>query len=124
LVLYIEDNPVNLVLMESMLERMPEVRARCVISATEGLALAAVEPPGLILLDLQMPVMDGFEVLRRLRADPALCDIPVYAVSANAQALDIEAARTAGFDGYLTKPIQLDTLIATVRGALRARARS
>ncbi len=121
LVLYIEDNPVNLELMTAMLARMAEVRARCVISAREGLALAAAEPPDLILLDLQMPVMDGFEVLRRLRADPALRDIPVYAVSANALSLDIEAARAAGFDGYLTKPIQLDTLIDTVRGALRAR---
>jgi CheY-like chemotaxis protein len=119
-VLYIEDNPVNLTLMESMLERMPEVYACCVNSGTEGLVLAAAEPPRLILLDLQMPVMDGFEVLRRLRADPALREIPVYAVSANAQPGYIAAARAAGFDGYLTKPVQLDSLIDTVRGVLRA----
>jgi CheY-like chemotaxis protein len=103
-----------------MLERMSEVRAICVNSGPEGLSLAAAEPPRLILLDLQMPVMDGFEVLRRLRADPALREIPVYAVSANAQARDIAAARACGFDGYLTKPIQLDTLIDTVRSVLRA----
>jgi CheY-like chemotaxis protein len=119
-VLYIEDNPVNLLLMEAMLQRMPEVTARCVLSPTEGLALAAAEPPELILLDLQMPEMDGFEVLRRLRAQAALRHIPVYAVSANALQMDIEAAQHAGFDGYLTKPIQLDTLMTTVRTALRA----
>jgi CheY-like chemotaxis protein len=123
-VLYIEDNPVNLVLMEAMLARMPELSARCVMSPVEGLALAAAEPPDLVLLDLQMPVMDGFEVLRRLRAQPALRHIPVYAVSANALQLDIEAALRAGFDGYLTKPIELDHLMSTVRGALqRSRCR-
>jgi PAS domain S-box-containing protein len=120
-VLYIEDNPVNLMLMQAMLERLPEVQARCVISPTEGLALAAAQPPDLILLDLQMPVMDGFEVLRRLRAQPALRDIPVLAVSANALQADINAALAAGFNGYLTKPIQLDGLAAAVRGALRPR---
>ncbi len=118
-VLYIEDNPVNLVLMEAMLARMPELTARCVMSPADGLALAVAEPPDLVLLDLQMPLMDGFEVLRRLRALPALRHIPVYAVSANALQLDIDAAQRAGFDGYLTKPIQLDTLMSTVRQALR-----
>ena len=121
-VLYIEDNPVNLVLMEAMLERLPEVDARCVISPFEGLALAAAEPPDLVLLDLQMPLMDGFEVLRRLRAEPALCHIPVLAVSANALPGDIEAALAAGFNGYLSKPLQLDSLAAAVRGALSGRS--
>jgi PAS domain S-box-containing protein len=121
-VLYIEDNPVNLLLMEAMLARVPEVQALCVMSPLDGLKLAQRALPELVLLDLQMPEMDGFEVLRRLRDQPATAGIPVYAVSANAQPLDVERAREAGFDGYLTKPVDLAKLSAVVRGVLRRQA--
>ena len=120
-VLYIEDNPVNLILMEAMLSRLPGVHSVCVMSPTEGLALALQAPPDLVLLDLHMPGMDGFQVLQRLREDEATRAVPVCAVSANALRPDIEAALQAGFAAYLTKPIQLDTLSDTVRRLLDRR---
>jgi CheY-like chemotaxis protein/anti-sigma regulatory factor (Ser/Thr protein kinase) len=120
-VLYIEDNPINLMVMEAMLERLPDVEPVCEVSPVQGLALAASLRPVLILLDLHMPVMDGYEVLRRLRADPSTRDIPVCAVSANALRRDIDAALAAGFSGYFTKPIQIETLADTVREALQRR---
>jgi PAS domain S-box-containing protein len=118
-VLYIEDNPVNVALMEAMLERLGGIELRCAALPEEGLRMAAESPPALILLDIQLPGMDGFEVLARLRSKPATADVPVVAVSANAQPADIEAARQAGFDDYLTKPLQLPLLLGTVQRMLR-----
>jgi PAS domain S-box-containing protein len=115
-VLYIEDNPVNTLLMQAMLERLAGVQTLTAALPQEGLTLATKALPDLILLDIQLPGMDGFEVLRRLRADAVTRAIPVVAVSANAMPADIEAGRAAGFDAYLTKPVDLNTLLATVRG--------
>ena len=117
-VLYIEDNPVNVALMEAMLERLGGIELRCAALPEEGLRMAAEAPPALILLDIQLPGMDGFEVLARLRARPATRAVPVVAVSANALPADIEAARLAGFDDYLTKPLQLPLLLGTVQRLL------
>ncbi len=113
-VLYIEDNAVNQLLMQGMLAQRPGVELLLSAWPEEGLTLAARERPDLILLDIQLPGIDGFEVMRRLRADAATAAIPVVAVTANAMNSDLEAARRAGFDGYLTKPLDLPVLLALV----------
>lgn len=120
-VLYIEDNPVNVVLMEAMLERLPGVRFASALVPAEGLQIAYREVPALILLDIQMPEMDGFEVLGQLRAREATRSIPVIAVSANALQDDIDAALAVGFTAYLTKPLDLDRLLSTVGRVLSQR---
>jgi CheY-like chemotaxis protein len=118
-VLYIEDNPVNLLLMEAMLEHEPGVRLITAQDPLLGITLARTERPQLILLDIQLPGIDGFEVLRRLRGAAATRDTPVIAISANAMHSDIQQGLDAGFDDYLTKPLDLTRLRARVRRALR-----
>ncbi|HPU51264.1 MAG TPA: PAS domain S-box protein [Burkholderiaceae bacterium] len=118
-VLYIDDDPVNVMLMQAMLERMPGVRPLTAVSPHEGLTLAIREQPSLVLMDIQMPEMDGFEVLRRLRAGDGTRHIPVVAVSANAMPETVKAGLAAGFLAYLTKPVELDLLRDTVEGVLR-----
>ncbi|MDE2452233.1 MAG: PAS domain S-box protein [Burkholderiales bacterium] len=117
-VLYIEDTEFNIALMHAAMEHVPEVRLIDAELPEQGLALAQSERPTLILLDIQLPGIDGFEVLRRLRADAATRAIPVIALSANAMSADIRRATEAGFDGYLTKPVDLERLVAVVRQAL------
>jgi PAS domain S-box-containing protein len=109
-VLYIEDNPVNLMLMEAVLEGERGVRLATAPLPALGLELAFNDPPDLVLLDIQLPGMDGYEVLRRLRDDPRTAAVPVIAVSANAMPDDLARARQAGFDDYLTKPLDLERL--------------
>ncbi len=120
-VLYIEDNPVNVVLMEAMLAHLPEVRLRSAAMPQEGLQMAWREPPDLVLLDIQLPGMDGFEVLARLKAHASTAQVPVVAVSANAMPADQQAALAAGFADYLTKPLDIERLRAVVRQQLAAR---
>ena len=115
--LYIEDNPVNLMLMAAMLEDELELETEA--DPLRGLARAQAAPPDLVLLDIQLPGIDGYEVLRRLRADPRTQGIPVVAVSANAMRADVAAGQAAGFQAYLTKPVDLDHLLATVREVTR-----
>ena len=122
LVLYIEDNPVNIVLMEAMLARLPGVRLATATHPLAGLAMAHELQPALILLDIQMPDMDGYEVLERLRDSAATARIPVVAVSANAMDLDVERGLAAGFARYLTKPIDLRALLSAVSAVLGGRA--
>jgi CheY-like chemotaxis protein len=117
-VLYIEDNEVNQLLMQGMLSHRPGLRLLLAGLPGTGLAMAAQARPDLILLDIQLPGMNGFEVLRRLRDAPATRDVPVIAVSANAMQSDIDEARLAGFDDYLTKPLDLTKLLARVDRAL------
>jgi CheY-like chemotaxis protein len=113
-VLYIEDNPVNQALMEGMLGHRAGLRLLMAEQPEAGLALAKQARPDLVLLDIQLPGIDGFEVLRRLRANARTRKIPVVAVSANAMPADLAQARAAGFAEYLTKPLDLPLLLATV----------
>jgi two-component system, cell cycle response regulator DivK len=81
----------------------------------EGVALAIRHRPDLILMDIQLPVLDGYEATRRIRADPALRNIPIIAVTSYALAGDEEKTRAAGCDGYVAKPFSPRQLLATVR---------
>jgi two-component system, cell cycle response regulator DivK len=88
------------------------------IEATDGaagLAMAQAHKPDLILMDIQLPVLDGYETTRRLKADPALRDIPVIAVTSYALSGDETKARAAGCDAYVTKPFSPRLLLAKVR---------
>ncbi len=114
-VLYIDDNAVNLLLVESVLAQVPGIRLHCARRPQEGLAVAVRQPPRLVLLDIHMPEMDGYAVLARLKAHPATAAVPVVAVSADATPGDIEAARAAGFAAYLTKPLDVEALIEAVQ---------
>jgi PAS domain S-box-containing protein len=118
-VLYIEDNPVNVLLMEAMLGQQTRLRLISAELPEVGLQLAHEQRPDLILLDIQLPGIDGYEVRRRLRADAATRDIPVIAISANAMQSDIERGRAAGFYDYLTKPIDQRVLVAALQRALQ-----
>lgn len=113
-VLYIEDNPVNATLMSAMLESLPGVHTLVADDPAQGLTLAQQQRPHLVLVDIQMPGMNGYEVLQHLRAEPSTRHIPVFAVSANAMADDVARGQAAGFDAYLTKPLDLALLLRTV----------
>ena len=117
-VLYIEDNEVNQVLMQGMLAHRPAITLRLAAWPERGLAMALEQPPDLVLLDIQLPGIDGFEVLRRMRSQPSLRQVPVIAVSANAMPDDLAEARRAGFVDYLTKPVDMPRLLALVDRAL------
>ena len=116
--IYIEDNLVNQLLMEGMLQQRPNIRLLMADHPVEGLSLAACHAPDLVLLDIQLPEMDGFEVMRRLRQQPDTRHVPVIAVSANAMQSDIDEAARAGFADYVTKPLDLAQLLAAVDRSL------
>lgn len=117
-VLYVDDNAVNALLMEAMFERLPGLVLRCETSPHRGLALALAAPPALLLIDIQMPGMDGYELLARLRAAPATRDVPAIAVSANAMPQDLARGQAAGFADYLTKPLDMDRLLQALHAVL------
>ena len=88
------------------------------VDGAEGVARAAEHRPDLILMDIQMPVMDGYEATRRIKADPALAAIPVIAVTSYALSGDEQKARDAGCDGYIAKPYSPRQMLAKVREIL------
>jgi len=124
-VLCVEDNPVNLQLVRELLAMRPAVRLRTAEDGASGLAAAQAEPPDLLLLDVQLPDINGLDVMRRLRAQPALDQCRIVALSADAMPEHIAAALAAGFDDYWTKPIQFDRFLAGIdelaQGASRSR---
>ena len=107
LVLVVEDNPINLELVSALLE---EHACETLVATTGDAALHLLRQsrPNLILVDVQLPGMSGYQVTRLIKADPALADIPVVALTAHAMAHEDVRAREAGCDAFLTKPI--DTL--------------
>jgi PAS domain S-box-containing protein len=114
-VLYIEDNPANLRLVEAVFRIHFDASLATAPEGQQGLALARQLRPSLILLDINLPDIDGYEVLARLRADAATASIPVVALSANAMPADIERGQRAGFLRYLTKPLRIEDLNALLR---------
>jgi signal transduction histidine kinase/ActR/RegA family two-component response regulator len=108
-VLYIEDEAVNALLMQALFESLPDAGARLVVAANgaQGLLEAVKWQPNLILLDMNLPDMDGLGVLHTLRSDPRTAHVPVIAVSADALPEQIRNARAAGIEDYWTKPINL-----------------
>jgi PAS domain S-box-containing protein len=104
-VLYIEDNAINVMLVQELVTLRPNVRLHVAPDGHSGIARAKALRPACVLIDLQLPDIDGFKVLAALRADPALRGVECIALSANAMPDDIARARRAGFDDYWTKPI-------------------
>lgn len=119
-VLYIEDNPSNLRLVAQILALRPHVRLLTAHTPELGIAYAQADRPDLVLLDINMPGLNGFQVLEILKADRSLESIPVIAVSANAMARDIERGKAAGFSDYVTKPINIDLFLDTIDHYLSA----
>ncbi len=119
LILIIEDNERNLKLVRDVLQfnGFQTAEAR---TAEDGLALACASPPDLVLLDLQLPGIDGMEAFRQLRGSPPTAGVPVVAVTALAMKDDRERVLRAGFDGYLEKPISVRELPSQVRAFLTA----
>ncbi len=117
-VLLVEDNPRNLKLARDVLEHAG-FAVTAVTSGEEVLAAARTAAPDVILMDLQLPGIDGHAALSRLRADPLTAGIPVVAVSAFAMQVDRDRALASGFDGYLMKPISVREFPEQVRGHAR-----
>jgi two-component system cell cycle response regulator DivK len=125
-ILIVEDNPRNLKLVRDILNHAgyPTLEAA---SAEDGLALARAARPGVILMDIQLPGIDGVEALGRLRGDPVTAGIPVVALTALAMREDRQRFLAAGFDGYIAKPLDVRALpgqVATVLAGARAEARA
>ena len=118
-VLVIEDNEQNLYLVTFLLERygLEIIPAR---TGPQGLALADHVRPDLILLDIQLPGMDGYEVARRLKQNPLLVDVPIVAVTSYAMEGDREKGLLAGCVGYIEKPINPETFLMEIRPFLPA----
>lgn len=116
--LYVEDNPANLMLVEQIIEGHPQVRMLSARDATLGIALARAHLPDVILMDINLPGLSGSQALKILREDPVTAHIPVLAISANAMPRDIQKGLEAGFFRYLTKPIKVNEFMQALDMAL------
>ena len=114
-ILYIEDNQVNVLLVEELVRSVGGLAIVSEPTGAAGVARATAMRPDLVLVDLQLPDFDGYEVLRRLRAEPSMRGIPCVALSANAMREDIERGLAAGFADYWTKPIDFAVFIAALQ---------
>jgi PAS domain S-box-containing protein len=119
-VLYVEDNPANLQLMELIIERVEGISMISAHTAELGIELAKSSTPDLIILDINLPGMDGFTALEKLKGLEETRDIPVIALSANAMSRDIEKGIEAGFRKYLTKPVKVEEVVTAITGILNS----
>jgi PAS domain S-box-containing protein len=121
--LYVEDNPANMELVEQLIELRPDIRLITAVNGTLGIELARATLPTAILMDINLPGISGIKALRILREDPATAHIPVVALSANAMPRDIAKGLEAGFYRYLTKPIIVKDFMETLNATLEFAAR-
>ena len=119
LILIVEDNENNRILVRDVLQSRG-YRTEETDNAEEGLRLARASQPALILMDIQLPGMNGMDALKLLRADPATREIPAMAVTASAMTHDRQKIMAAGFDAYQTKPLNVREFVEAVRGILAA----
>ena len=117
--LYVEDNPANLMLVEQIIARHPDINLLTAVNGNRGIEVARASLPEVILMDINLPGINGFEALKILRKDPATTHIPVIALSANAMPRDIEKGLEAGFFRYLTKPIKVNEFMSALDDALK-----
>src|SRR5215471_9116703 len=117
-VLYVEDNDDNVYMLKMRLELLGDFEVLAAQDGEKGCAMAVSECPDIILMDLEMPVLDGWEATRRLRGNPQTRDIPVIVLSAHALAGEREKAIAAGCDEFDRTPIEFDRLVATMRRIL------
>jgi len=116
--LYVEDNPANLKLVEQLIARRADIRLLTAVNGKLGMELARASRPEVILMDINLPGISGTDAMKILRGDPATAHIPVLALSANAIPRDIEAGLKAGFFRYLTKPIRVNEFMEALDVAL------
>jgi CheY-like chemotaxis protein len=120
-ILLVDDNEVNLKLAQEILVASG-YEVRTAVRGEQAIEMASARRPDLILLDIRLPDIDGLEVLRRLRALPEIKDVPIVAMTAQAMPDEVERFVAAGCDGYIQKPISLQTFRAEVRRHLTAAA--
>jgi len=118
-VLYVEDNPANLELVEQLIARRPDLRMLSAPDASVGIEFARAYLPEVILMDINLPGISGVEAMKILRADSATAHIPIIALSANAVPRDIAESLEAGFSSYLTKPIKVERFMQVLDAALK-----
>ncbi len=116
--LYVEDNPANLMLVEDLIARRPDIRLLSARDGNRGIEIARASRPDAILMDINLPGISGITALKILALDPATAHIPVVALSANAMPRDIERGLEAGFFRYLTKPIKVNEFMETLDATL------
>jgi len=121
-ILYIEDNPANLMLIEELVARRSELEFLSASNAADGIALARSAQPDVIIMDINLPGMSGYEALVLLQSEIATAHIPVIALSANAMTADVQHGLDAGFFSYLTKPIRVEKFMNNLDLALRQTA--
>ncbi len=120
-VLLVEDNDQHLELLEAFMGDLPDVRVTTARNGLEAMERIEVDAPDLVLLDIMMPKMSGFEVCKRIKSDPKTRDISVVMVTALNEPGDVERAAECGTDDYITKPIDRKALIDLVSGLLKAK---
>ena len=120
-VLYVEDNDDNVYMLKMRLELLDDFEVVTAEDGEKGCAMALAERPDIILMDLEMPLVDGWDATRRLKNDPQTRDIPIIALSAHALAGSREKALAAGCDEFDTKPVEFERLLATLRRLLADR---
>ena len=116
-ILYIEDNEDNIYMLSRWLRRQ-DYEVLIARDGAEGVALARSESPALVIMDLILPKLDGWEATRQLKAGPETAHIPIIALSASAMPGDLEQARDAGCDDVDTKPVDFDRLLAKLEALL------
>jgi CheY-like chemotaxis protein len=121
-VLYVEDDPANMQLVEQIIARDSDIILLTAMNGKNGSDIARSSLPDLILLDINLQDINGFEVMNRLQSEPSTANIPVIAVSANAMPGDVKKGLEAGFFRYITKPIKINELVDAIDEALKLEA--
>ena len=123
-VLYVEDNPANATLMKEIFSRLPTLSLITTRTAEKGLTVAEQKLPQLILMDINLPGMDGIAALKKLKQNVVTAHIPVIAITANAMPNEVKQGINAGFNSYLAKPFDIPELITTIQNTISPKQES